>query len=400
MKKFFKWFTYKENILMLLGALIALTAVAVPFSIIYFTKTSYSMQSFEKLGTVGDFFGGTTVGLLSLASIIFVTAAIIMQKEELKLQREEVKKTREEYEVTNATMKRQQFDSTFFNMINLHHKIVSEIEYDSTKGRAVHKMFHDKMNKKYSGEVRNEYTQKMLSRILQDDEEKQVSFALETYLFSEKHRLIEQVISDPSYTSNDRGEWDSEVFDEVSRNILSGEHELWLNRRDVIISAFHNQLSNDHNFLYDILSEINFIGLIETDVEYEYVDIFKRNFIITPLKELRDRAFELTYNELEQSMGHYFRNFYRIITLIQDEIFHNDPVINEKERQKYRGILRDQLSSIELIAIFYNITYSKKGESFKKYFAHINFFDDHIVESDFIWSNDSLELSRLNIPDN
>lgn len=42
-------------------------------------------------------------------------------------------------------------------MINLYYKIVSEIEYDSIKGRVVYKMFYDKMNKKYFGEVRNEY---------------------------------------------------------------------------------------------------------------------------------------------------------------------------------------------------------------------------------------------------
>jgi hypothetical protein len=65
------------------------------------------------------------------------TAAIIMQKEELALQREEVKKTREEYEITNNTMKKQQFDNTFFNMVNLHNDIVKSLQvYDiKTVGR-------------------------------------------------------------------------------------------------------------------------------------------------------------------------------------------------------------------------------------------------------------------------
>ncbi|WP_157827591.1 hypothetical protein [Niallia nealsonii] len=44
------------------------------------------------MGTVGDYLGGTSVGLLSLASILFVVAVIIMQKEELALQKDELKK--------------------------------------------------------------------------------------------------------------------------------------------------------------------------------------------------------------------------------------------------------------------------------------------------------------------
>ncbi len=118
-KKIRLWLSRKENIVIIIGAVFAITAIATPFTILVKTGWNISYDQFDKLGVVGDFFGGTTVGLLSLASIIFVIAAIVMQKEELALQREEVRKTREEYEVTNQTMKKQQFENTFFNMLKV-----------------------------------------------------------------------------------------------------------------------------------------------------------------------------------------------------------------------------------------------------------------------------------------
>ncbi|PKG24401.1 hypothetical protein CWS01_07265 [Niallia nealsonii] len=47
-------------------------------------------------------------------------------------------------------------------------------------------------------------------------------------------------------------------------------------------------------------------------------------------------------------MGHYYRNLTRIIKLIDESIF------NDKEKEVYLGILRDQLSSDGLMLLFYN----------------------------------------------
>jgi hypothetical protein len=132
-----KWYLKKENILILIGGVIALAAISIPFLIIYLSNSEYSIKGFQNLGVIGDFFGGTTVGLLSLSSIIFVTTAIIMQKEELELQRVEVRKTREEYELTNKTMKIQQFENTFFNMISIYNNIVKNVSFKNGKDKKI-----------------------------------------------------------------------------------------------------------------------------------------------------------------------------------------------------------------------------------------------------------------------
>ncbi|KJF45771.1 putative phage abortive infection protein, partial [Bacillus altitudinis] len=99
--------------------------------------------------------------------------------------------------------------------------------------------------------------------------------------------------------------------------------------------------------------------------------------------------------EHEEQIGHYYRHLYRIIKFIQDEHFSNNFIENEKEKKKYRGILRAQLSSMELLMLFYNVVYSEKGEKFKDILKGTNFFDDHLIESNFLWVNDKEELAAL-----
>ncbi|WP_079480581.1 putative phage abortive infection protein [Halobacillus salinus] len=120
------------------GSLVAALALATPFVIMLLSSRGFNVKDLSSLGAVGDFFGGSTIGLLSIASILFIIHTISiqskelsMQREELELTRNEMKRTREEYEVTNETMKLQQFESTFFNMMLLLDNIVKSISVGS-----------------------------------------------------------------------------------------------------------------------------------------------------------------------------------------------------------------------------------------------------------------------------
>jgi hypothetical protein len=130
-----KWYERKENWYIGISIIFILVAFSMPI-LIYLRYREYRDYSgLAGLGPVGDFIGGSTMAFLNLASFLMVVAAIIMQKEELSLQREEVKRTREEYQKTNITMKKQQVDNTFFNMVKLHNDIVNAIELKEKKGR-------------------------------------------------------------------------------------------------------------------------------------------------------------------------------------------------------------------------------------------------------------------------
>ncbi|MGE6541095.1 putative phage abortive infection protein [Bacillus luti] len=125
--KFFTW----------IGFALVPIAVAMPF-IVYYFDFSY----LKELGAVGDFIGGTTVTFLTGASVFLLIATNIMQRKELENSRESInqlveqtaasiqqaEEARKETQITNETMKKQQFETTFFNMLQLHHQIVDGIK--------------------------------------------------------------------------------------------------------------------------------------------------------------------------------------------------------------------------------------------------------------------------------
>lgn len=155
-KSYKEWIKDNENKWISAGIIAIVCAVAMPITIYFASNATLTADSFAKLGTVGDFLGGTTVGLLSLASILFLISTIIMQRKELGMQREELQLTRDElvkanqqYEITNQTMLKQQFETTFFNMINMHNSLVAglKVPQQNITGRESIVWFYEEVNK-------------------------------------------------------------------------------------------------------------------------------------------------------------------------------------------------------------------------------------------------------------
>lgn len=98
----------------------------------------------DKLGAFGDFFGGMINPLLTFCTFMALLLTIILQQRELKLSREQVTISIEELGLTREatehsakalseqakSLKIQNFENTFFNMINLHNEIVNNISID------------------------------------------------------------------------------------------------------------------------------------------------------------------------------------------------------------------------------------------------------------------------------
>lgn len=89
---------------------------------------------FDKMGPFGDFFAGSTVPILTLVGSIGVIITLRMQRQQLEMQRqelqhslEEMRETRNEIKEQGRTMALQRFESTFFNMLNLHNDIVKSL---------------------------------------------------------------------------------------------------------------------------------------------------------------------------------------------------------------------------------------------------------------------------------
>ncbi|SYX84629.1 putative phage abortive infection protein [Paenibacillus alvei] len=81
--------------------------------------------------------------------------------------------------------------------------------------------------------------------------------------------------------------------------------------------------------------------------------------------------FEEVYKKYEGSMGHYFRNLYHTIRWV-----HNANCFeNNEEKKEYIRIIRSQLSSYELIVLYYNCMVEQGGK-LKELAVEYNLFDN------------------------
>lgn len=405
--RFFTW----------VGCILVPLAIAMPIIVICF-----DLKDWGDFGAVGDFIGGTTVTFLTGASVFLLIATNIMQRKELQMSRqsidEMVKQTeasveqmaasvqqaeeaKKETQITNETMKRQQFETTFFNMINLHHNILKEIRYDNKVGREAILEFYEELERIYKNKIYSEYK---LSILNNGDIEKlneltiQFLIAEELYKYQEKYKRTHCELGldlDNNYTYN------IEKFNEFQAILESGNDEEWNEIQAIVTAEFSRYTKDDRERCINILDsyKLNWYGerKQEIQIEHEFITKFENEYYVETLLSLKCRAYEKLYKEYENVIGHYYRNLYRIVKLIQNTTFDSESQERDnEEKRQYRGILRAQLSSFELLMLFYNISYSEKGKKFKELVAGINFFDDHLIEEDFIWKNDVTELANLN----
>lgn len=127
----------------------------------------------DKFGQFGDVIGGFIGSIWSLAGVILFYVALTEQRgdfkinrkvlikqaealeqqiREFELQREELSETRKVFKIQSETLKLQQFESTFFNLLNLHHEIVNSIDLVSYEKKPANSIKELSEQMHYSGE--------------------------------------------------------------------------------------------------------------------------------------------------------------------------------------------------------------------------------------------------------
>lgn len=128
-----KKFSYRSLFISFLG-FCTILSILVGFGIIYFVFTSVkdldinSQHDINTLSLIGEFFGGAVGPIWSLAGIILFYLALIYQRRELELQREELMETRFIMDSQSKTIEIQQFENTFFQLLEFHLDAAKRIE--------------------------------------------------------------------------------------------------------------------------------------------------------------------------------------------------------------------------------------------------------------------------------
>lgn len=100
----------------------------------------------SRWGEFGDFVGGVLNPTFSLLALIALLSTIALQIRELRLSAKELKNSADALAKQNETLRQQNFESSFFQLLRLHADIVSSIDLASangpiTRGRDCFKIF-------------------------------------------------------------------------------------------------------------------------------------------------------------------------------------------------------------------------------------------------------------------
>ncbi len=116
----------------------------------------YNPDEFKKLGTWGDFVGGTLNPILTFLTVIGLLVTIHLQQRELRLTRKELEKSSNALEAQNLTTKQQRFENTLFSMNEMLNQIVNAMDLvngDQRKsGRDCFTIFYSTLNSRYRRE--------------------------------------------------------------------------------------------------------------------------------------------------------------------------------------------------------------------------------------------------------
>lgn len=328
MQKIKKFYKNKENYAISLGALFALIGLSIPFAIFHLSKKEISLEAFQSLGAVGDFLGGSTVGFLSLASMLFVVAAIVMQKEELRLQRTELKltreelaKTREEHALSNKTMKLQQFESTLFNMISIHGQLINDLKINKGSknlvGREVIAYQYEKINVYYTSRQYHFFLKNYINAIRYDENSKEIII--------EFLKRVKEVRVLKGYST-----------DGVSQTISSFE-----SLPGVFIDNYDRAI--DLHAEYSVMVELEKIY-----PEDELLKEFTLKFRNPAANEYKLKAFSENKEEENQLLSHYIKSIIAILNLIDS----NDS-ISYHEKERYVSLFFSQFTIYEVTVVGY-----------------------------------------------
>lgn len=101
---------------------------------------------------------------------------------------------------------------------------------------------------------------------------------------------------------------------------------------------------------------------------------YRKSKIGTTEESLLKFSYEIFYDDHQENIGHYFRNLYHLLRLI------NESCLVNIEKLSYSKILGAQLSSYELVLLFYNCWVGHGSEHFKPMIFKYGMLDNMNIE--------------------
>ncbi|EON70469.1 putative phage abortive infection protein [Lysinibacillus sphaericus] len=300
---------------------------------------------FTELASLGSFLGGIITAFLTFSTILLVFATYKTQQKELAATREQLEETVRQAEITNETMLKQQFETTFFNMINMHNNLVKGLTlYGTTvKDKVVFINIYEAIINYYKEESLKSYLQGLLMRERDSLDELGTDFIKFYYKINDNEEK--------------EFEYDVQTFVNLARKYI------YENRYDEIlmqdISVF-----NIFRFNYEELENY----LVRYDYD-SFIYRLKKEFVDNV--EYKNTSVHIVDYRFKFPLHHYFESIISVIAFIEQSN------LKDNEKNNYLRIFFSNFTTYEKTIINLYTKY-KVVEDFELYFNkyHQNFEKD------------------------
>lgn len=250
---------------------------------------------------------GDTIGGITAPFLGFFGSILVYLT--LRAQITANKKIQNQFDEQKIIDYRQNFENTFFNLLSIHHQIVENIDVESEKLIPLEeKLFAD-----YISNQKHGYKTADLQGKTYESRD----------VFKYSLKVLQQLIFDDLYFTGQldlKNYYPSEYEAEYSKRFNT------LGFKSKIISSGSETLTSKFDSIYDVI-----------------------------------------YGNLNADLGHYFRNIYRIIKMVDEKKFSNSIEDDFLIKYSYTSIIRSQLSDDEIKWLFFNCLSKKGSEKFKPF---------------------------------
>lgn len=290
----------------------------------------------ENTGNVGDFLGGAVGSFWALTGVFLLYLTLKMQREELKNQRIELQNTREIFEV-------QKFENTFFNLLEYQNSINSSLKIYTNGMKLERDDFKFYKNENHGDEVFLRARKELL----------RIQFALSAKYFANSE-------DDMDYLENELGMLIQKEEEEQKTN------------------------TDDRQSLNIKVSNIKCVK--QYKISQGEFDQYKK---MTPFEQAK-LTYAIFFERYENVFGHYFRNLYHIIKYLDETKtrlikLEDNPTEKDKievDFLRYSQFIQSQMTSAELLILFYNtINFPKMSNYVKMYNLLENLSSDLLLDS-------------------
>jgi hypothetical protein len=196
----------------------------------------------------------------------------------------------------------QNFESNFYNLLSIHHQIVQDIDYKFSSMFII----QDSNYEYYFNDNKSYFSSPSDESIIKSRD-----------VFKHSFLLLEKLLK-------------QEIF------ILSNNE----------IDVFN---VNDQPFIKNVL-------ILQQSIYMNYTNIINTRF---------NSIYNIIYKKYDSDFGHYFRNLYRLIKIVDEKKFSENIIEDYKIKYSYTSIIRAQLSDAEIKWLFLNCLSDKGYKKFK-----------------------------------